>query len=163
VVQGWNQEELKEFGVMEGFKWDFAPADAPWQNGVSEVLVKSVRQAITAAISDHIMTFSELQTVCFKVANLVKQRPIRRHPTSPDDGTYLYPNDLLPGRATSRLLNGPFREPSNPHQQFEFVQNVVNYLEEMVKELLSKFTNSVKVAHGSTQSQGRCHSAHPRY
>ena len=53
---------------MEGFKWDFAPADAPWQNGVSEVLVKSVKQAITAAISDHVMTFSELQTVCFEVA-----------------------------------------------------------------------------------------------
>ena len=37
----YNQEELKTFGVMEGFKWDFAPADAPWQNGVSEALVIS--------------------------------------------------------------------------------------------------------------------------
>ena len=41
VVKGWNQEELKTFGVMEGCKWDFAPADPPWQNGVSEALVKS--------------------------------------------------------------------------------------------------------------------------
>ena len=65
MLQGWNQEQLKEFGLMEGFKWDFAPADAPWQNGVSEALVKSVKRAITAAISDHVMTFSELQTVCF--------------------------------------------------------------------------------------------------
>jgi len=40
VVQGWNQEELKEFGVMEGFKCDFAPADALWQNRESEALVK---------------------------------------------------------------------------------------------------------------------------
>ena len=75
VVQGWNQEELKEFGVMEGLKCDFAPADAPWQNGVSEALMKSVKRAITAAISDHVMTFSELQTVCFEVANLVNERP----------------------------------------------------------------------------------------
>ncbi|XP_068756918.1 uncharacterized protein [Montipora capricornis] len=127
VVQGWNQEQLKEFGVMEGFKWDFAPADTPWQNGVSEALVKSVKRAITAAISDHVMTFSELQTVCFEVANLVNERPIGRYPTSPDDGTYLCANDLLLGRATSRVPSGPFREPSNPRQRFEFVQNVVNY------------------------------------
>ncbi|KAK2571031.1 hypothetical protein P5673_003572 [Acropora cervicornis] len=91
----------------------------------------------------------------YKVANLVNERPIRRHPTSPDDATYLCPNDLLLGRATSQVPNGPFREPSNPRQQFEFVLNVVNYLEETVKELLSKLTNSVKVAHSSTQSQGR--------
>ena len=64
VVQGWNQEELKQFGVMEGFQWDFALADAPWQNRVSEALVKTVKRAIAAAISDHVMTFSELQTVC---------------------------------------------------------------------------------------------------
>ncbi len=89
VVKGWNQEELKEFGVMEGFKWDFAPADAPWQNGVSKASVKSVKREITAAISDYVMTFSELQTVCFEIANLQNETPIGRHPTSPNDGTYV--------------------------------------------------------------------------
>ena len=110
-----------------GYKWDFAAADAPWQNGVSEALVKSVKRGITAAISDHVMTFSELQTVGFEVANLVNERPIGRHPTSPDDGTYLSPNDLLLGRATSRVPSGPFRESSNPRQRFKFVENAVNY------------------------------------
>lgn len=75
MVQGWNQEEQKEFGVMEGFKRAFAQANALWQNGVSEGLGKSVKQAITAAISDQVMTLSELQTVCFEVANLVNERP----------------------------------------------------------------------------------------
>lgn len=63
VVKDWSQKEIAEFGAIVGFKWDFAPADAPWQNGVSEALVKSVKRTITAAISDHVMTFSELQTV----------------------------------------------------------------------------------------------------
>ena len=94
----------KRIGIVEGFKWDFAPADAPWQNGVSEALVKSVKQAITAAISDHVMTFSKLQTVYFQVVILVNERPIGQHPTSPDDGTYLCLNDLLLGRATSKSL-----------------------------------------------------------
>lgn len=29
IMKGWNQEELQQFGVMEGFKWEFTPADAP--------------------------------------------------------------------------------------------------------------------------------------
>lgn len=29
IVKGWNQEELQQFGVMEGFKWEFTPVDAP--------------------------------------------------------------------------------------------------------------------------------------
>lgn len=73
------------------------------------------------------MTVSELQTVCFEAANLVNERPIGRHPTSPDDGTYLCPNDLLLGRATSRVPSGPFRDALNPRQRVEFVQSIVNY------------------------------------
>ena len=66
VVRGWNQEELKTFGVMEGFKWDFAPADAPWQNEVSEALVKSIKRAITAAISDHVLTIPNCKLFALK-------------------------------------------------------------------------------------------------
>ena len=29
IVKGWNQKELQQFGVMEGFKWEFTPADTP--------------------------------------------------------------------------------------------------------------------------------------
>lgn len=132
IMKGWNQEELQQFGMMEGFKWEFTPA--PWKNRISEALVKSVERAITTAIGDHVMTVSELQTVCFEAANLVNERPIGRHPTSPDDGTYLCPNDLLLGRATSRVPSGPFRDALNPRQRVEFVQL---FLEEMDQRLLS--------------------------
>ena len=66
----------------------FTTADAPWQNGVSEALVKSVKRAIAEAIHESTLTFSELQTVLFEIANLINERSIGRHPTSPDDGTY---------------------------------------------------------------------------
>ena len=97
------------------------------QNGVSETLVKSVKRAITVTISDHVMTFSELQTVCFEAANLENERQIGRHPTSPDDGTYLCPKDLLLEKATSRVPSGPFRETSDFPRIFEFVQSIVSY------------------------------------
>lgn len=51
----------------------FSSADAPWQNGVSEALIKSTKRATTAAIGESILTFSELQTVCYETANLLNE------------------------------------------------------------------------------------------
>ena len=68
VTKGWDWEELKAFGNMEGFQWEFTTADGPWQNRVSEALVKSVKRAIAATIHESILTFSELQTVLFEIA-----------------------------------------------------------------------------------------------
>ena len=113
-VASWDWDELASFRATKGMEWKFLPADAPLQNGTSEALVKSVKKAITVAVGESVMTFSELQTVCCEAANLVNERPIRRHPTSPKDGTYLCLNDLLLGRSTSRVPSGPFRETKKP-------------------------------------------------
>ena len=126
ITKNFNQEQLQTFGVVEGFQWKFTPADAPWQNGISEALIKTVKRALTLAIGENTLTFSELQTVCYEVANLVNERPIGRHPTSPEDGTYLSSNDLLLGRSSSRIPSGPFKEHLTLRQRFEFVQSIIN-------------------------------------
>ena len=126
VIKSWDWEKLKSFGVMENFEWNFTPADAPWQNGTSESLIRSVKRSLKAAIGESILTFSELQTVLFEVANLINERSIGRHPRSPEDGSYLCPNDLLLGRSTTRVPSGPFKESTNPRLRFEFIQNIVN-------------------------------------
>ena len=100
VVKDLDSRSLQQFGVMQGLKWIFSSANAPWQNGLSEALIQSVRRAITLAIGESVMTFSELRTVCFEAANLINERPIGRHLTSLDDESYLCPNDLLLGRST---------------------------------------------------------------
>ena len=110
---------------MEGFKWNFTPADVPWQNGTSESLIRSVKRSLKVAIGDSILTFSELQTVLLEVASLINERPIGRHPRSPKDGSYLCPNDLLLGRSTTRVPSGPFEESTNPRIRFEFIQNII--------------------------------------
>ena len=56
----------------------------------------------------------------------MNERPIGRHSTSPEDGTYLCPNDLLLGRVTSGVPSGPFRETSSSRHRLGFVQSVVN-------------------------------------
>ena len=54
------------------------------------------------------------------------QRPIGRVPNDPDDGSYLCPNDILLGRATSEVPQGPFKPTKNPRERFEFVQKLVD-------------------------------------
>ena len=52
VVAPWDWDELAAFSVTKGMEWKFLPADAPWQNGTSEALVKSVKKVIMVAVGE---------------------------------------------------------------------------------------------------------------
>ncbi|KAK2552171.1 hypothetical protein P5673_026681 [Acropora cervicornis] len=67
------------------------------------------------AIGESILT----QTVPFKVANLINERPVGRHPRSPKDGSYLCPNYPPLGCSTTRVPSGPYKESINPRLWFE--------------------------------------------
>ena len=56
----------------------------------------------------------------------MNQRPIGRIPNDPDDGTYLCPNDMLLGRATLEVPQGPFKDTNNPQTRVEFVPGIVD-------------------------------------
>ncbi|VDI03965.1 Hypothetical predicted protein [Mytilus galloprovincialis] len=102
-------------------EWEFTKAaDAPWENGCSEALIKSVKKSLSLAIGQSIMTFSELQTVLLEVANILNERPIGTSTSDPNEGTYLCPNDLILGRASSNVPVGHWDESDN------FKKNVGN-------------------------------------
>lgn len=126
VIRGLDENQLRQFGAEQGLEWKFTAADAPWQNGCSEALVKSVKKAIKGVIGEQVLMFSELQTVCFEAANLVNERPIGVHPTEPGDDVYLSPNHLMLGRSSARVPSGPFKQTSDPRLRFEFVQKLID-------------------------------------
>ncbi|XP_078384112.1 uncharacterized protein LOC144666577 [Oculina patagonica] len=126
MIQGWNNTELTEFCANRGMKWQFTTPDAPHRNGCSEAMVKTVKKSLKKAIGDTVLTPFELYTCLLEVANLVNQRPIGRIPNDPDDGAYLCPNDILLGRASSTVPQGPFRRKENPRHRFEFCQKIVD-------------------------------------
>ena len=82
--------------------WSFTKsADAPWENGCSEAMVKLVKRAMLRVIGSKVLTVGELQTVFFEISNLLNSRPIGIKPgTDITYGSYLCPNDLLLGRAS---------------------------------------------------------------
>ena len=126
ITQDLDWTEIKKYGYPHKTQWKFSPPDGQWFNGAAESLVKSIKKAITASVGDAVMTFSELQTVVFEAAGLVNERPIGSHPSSPDESTYLTPNDLLLGRATRRAPQGPFEEQWNHKRRHNYVQSVVS-------------------------------------
>ena len=126
MVEGLDTDRLKEFCADKGMKWQFVTPAAPHQNGCAEALVKSCKLTLKKAIGDQVLTPFELHTCLLEVANLVNQRPIGRIPNDPDDGSYLCPNDILLGRASSQVPQGPFRQTQNPRHRFEFVQKIVD-------------------------------------
>jgi hypothetical protein len=110
MIKGWNVKQLKEFCAERSIKWKFTTPLAPHQNGATEAMVKTIKTALKKAIGDAVLAPFELYTCLLEITNLVNQRPIGRIPTDPDNGSYLCPNDILLGRATSTIPKGPFRQ-----------------------------------------------------
>ena len=82
------------------------------------------------------MKFSELQTVMFEAAGLINERPIGDHPGAPEDGVYLSPNDLILGRATARVPQGPFKERCSDKHRYDYIQSVIsNFWKRWMREV----------------------------
>ena len=41
MVRELDISQLRDFGLMDGLEWHFAPADSPWYNGTAESLIRS--------------------------------------------------------------------------------------------------------------------------
>ncbi|XP_014667636.1 PREDICTED: uncharacterized protein LOC106809165 [Priapulus caudatus] len=126
MLTGWSKDELQDFCAERQVKWKFITPLAPHQNGCAEALVKSCKHALKKAIGEQRLTPFELHTCLQEVANLVNERPIGGLLNDPDDGKYICPNDILLGRASSRVPQGPFRPTKNPKDRLEFVQRIVD-------------------------------------
>ena len=126
VFRQCNEKAVEELSSQMGIDWAFSAPDAPWQNGCAESLVKSVKKALFTVIGVQELTFTEMQTVLMESASLVNERPIGRHPTDADDGSYLCPNDLLLGRSSSRVPDADYSSDKSPYLRHRFVQKIVS-------------------------------------
>ena len=88
TVKDLDWDMIKRYVIKYKTEWEFSPADAPWQNGATEALIKPIKRALKNAIEEEVMSFSELQAVMFEAAQLVNQRPIGAHRTSPEENPY---------------------------------------------------------------------------
>ncbi|XP_076032987.1 uncharacterized protein LOC143020451 [Oratosquilla oratoria] len=102
----WN--DVCKFERDKGMKWQFTKsADAPWQNGVNEALIKSAKRSLKVMIGENTFIFAEFQTVFFEVANLLNEQPIGlKRGSNLNAGCYLCPNKLLLGHSSNHAPMG---------------------------------------------------------
>jgi hypothetical protein len=91
-----------------------------------QFITQSCKRALKKAIGKQKLAPFELYTYFLEVANLINERPIGCIPNDPDDGSYICPNDILLGRSSSHVPQGPFRETRNPRHRVEFIQQIVD-------------------------------------
>ena len=127
LIESWDWAKLYQFGETVGTIWSTTKAaNAPWENGCCEAMVKQAKRMLMLSLGSEILTILELQTVFFEVANLLNQRPIGVKINDPDQGSYLCPNDLLLGRATSAAPSGFMERAVDVKQRWQFLQTMVN-------------------------------------
>ncbi|XP_068225322.1 uncharacterized protein [Palaemon carinicauda] len=112
MVTHWNKGFVFNFGKFKGLTWVFnKSADAPWENACSESLIRLVKRSLTRIIGESVISFGELQSVMYEVANMLNERPIGFKPGENfNEGTVLRPNDLLLGRYTIETPCGFWNE-----------------------------------------------------
>ncbi|KAJ8039805.1 hypothetical protein HOLleu_13921 [Holothuria leucospilota] len=94
--------------------------------GVTESLIGGVKRALFHVIGEQVLTREELQTVFSEVSNSMNSRPIGQHPTSPEEGTYLCPNNLLLGRSSVENPGGPWNDGGGHSKRLRFIQLLID-------------------------------------
>ena len=128
LVANWDWKPIQQWVVSRQIKWTLAPAEGPHQNGLSEALIRSVKRSLKHKITqNNILTFAQLQTIFYEVANIINSRPIGIISDSdPEQPSPITPNHLILGRATAEVPQGPFEIGASKNKQFRFLQSLVD-------------------------------------
>ena len=127
MTKTWDWNCIQHFGKDKGSTWEFTKtADAPWENGCSESLIRLTKRNMALSIGSNVLTIGELQMLVFEVANLLNERPIGMKSIDPLSMPPLCPNDLLLGRASSRAPSGSFDYKCGPSRRYQFCQQIIN-------------------------------------
>ena len=110
VIKGIDWDLLKRYSVNGNIKWQFEPADSLWVNGATQALVKTVERGMK---------------IMFQAGSIVNQRPIGSQPSTPEDGIYLCPNDLILGRSSTHAPQGLFKERVIDKRRFDHIQSIM--------------------------------------
>ena len=110
AMEDWNQHKINEFCIQRKIEWIFNAPSASHMNGVTERMIRSVRQILKAILKEQIVTDEVILTVMAEVMNILNSRPLTRNSDSPLDDEPITPNHLLHLRPTTALPPGLFNK-----------------------------------------------------
>ena len=121
IFDNLDHNKINSSTIKHGMDWIVnKSADAPWQNGCTERLIKSIKRCINLTIGTNVLSFPELQPVYFECANMLNERPI-----GCKDGSrsYFCPRLIL-GRSSIKVPGGQFDTSLNPRKRFRFIEGI---------------------------------------
>ena len=98
-------DEVKQYMIEGGIKWQFTTALAPWQGGFYERLVGLVKRSLRKAMGPRRFTFEQLITILAEVEAIVNTRPLTYVYDDFDSGFTLTPAHFLMSRFQPLLLS----------------------------------------------------------
>ena len=118
-----NTNKINQFSNQYGMDWIInKSADAPWENGCTERLIKSVKRCLLLTVGSNILSYPELQTIFFECGNILNSRPIGG---KDEESAYLCPNDLILGRTSIAVPYGKFDMSLSQNKRIQFIGKLV--------------------------------------
>ena len=97
---------LHEHLTAQGVKWKFITELAPWQGGMWERLVRSVKRCLIKTVGRSMLTLSELSTILVEIEGVINSRPLTYVYDDKEGVSFpLTPSQLINGRNLQRLPN----------------------------------------------------------
>ena len=138
-----GKKRLRDFAVSHKIHWEFITPLSPHQGGMYESLIKVTKRALRMSTGKQILSWNEMATIFAEVKSIVNSRPLTYMSDDPNDLRPLTPNQLLLGRSSADVPQGPYDDTKNLHKRFQYVQTLVNnfwrrFIAEYVPKLIAE-------------------------
>ena len=121
-------DHVKGWCTTKGIDWKLIPPQGQHMNGCAESLIRHTKRILCQRLEGIVLTFEELQTVLYEVANILNSRPLgiySKPGDDPLDGGPITPNHLLLGRASSEIPQFKY-ENVTLTRRVKFLQDIVS-------------------------------------
>ena len=135
--------EIKKFAYDLEITWVFSPEYAPWYNGISESLVKSVKTPLKKTLSHVHVSFEEKTTILCKIEFILNNRPLIILENSDIDCQPLTPFSLMGGgEVISNLPPLNLIKKSDFKIDSIFVERRIKYIDNLVNNFWNKWSKN---------------------
>jgi len=105
-----NWETVKTEGLQKNINWTFNTEKAPWANGISERMVRSVKTPLRIIIGNAKLTYRQMMVILTECEGIINNRPLAMVTNDPDDLTPITPAELVVGRRLDQLPDPNIRQ-----------------------------------------------------
>ena len=146
ALQELDQQKIITHLTPRGVEWRFNPPAAPHMGGAWERLVRSVKTALRAILTERAPKEETLMTLLAEVEAMLNDRPLTYVSTDPMDEDSLTPSHFLLGTSSGSQAPGSFdKSDLRSRKQWKFVQVLADHFwRRWMTEYLPSLTRRTK-------------------